>query len=207
MHAQAGGALATSAALPALWGCPPPTALPPPATRALRACVRACLCCGHERLDDAQPQAQPPVGAVHHHVLNVPALAAPPDELELHHQRGGGDDLALVQVCRREGVSREQGGGGVTCTDCGVRQCHAASVRGCGQRKQAAECRSRLLQGMSCHALPAHLTHPPTHPPTFNDHHLVSACPLLHLFKLGCRAVGKKGGQGSGRRREERKEL
>lgn len=57
----------------------------------------------HQRLDHAQAQAQAAVGGVHHHILNVPALAAPPNELELHHQSGGGDDGAPVQVCGRAG--------------------------------------------------------------------------------------------------------
>lgn len=63
-----------------------------------RVCT-ACLRRRHERLNDAQAQAQAAVGAVHHHVLNVPALAAAANELELHHECGSGNDLLLVQVC------------------------------------------------------------------------------------------------------------
>jgi hypothetical protein len=120
-----GMALAASAC-PALLPC----AVPLPAAT-VRACAQAYLCCGHEGLDDAQPQAQPPVGAVHHNVLNVPALAAPPDELEFHHKRGGGNDLPLVQVCSR----------GVWCAGWGGESWVCALSVLCGSPRQAGAAR------------------------------------------------------------------
>lgn len=68
----------------------------------------SCLRRRHECLDDTQAQAQAAVGGIHHHVLNVAALAATADELQLHNQSGSCNDLLLVQVCAAAAVRQRR---------------------------------------------------------------------------------------------------